>query len=30
MRDSGEEKVLSELERWLGAIVTDRTRRSGT
>jgi tetratricopeptide (TPR) repeat protein len=29
-RDSTEEKALSELESWLGAIVTDRTRRSGT
>ena len=29
-RDPGDEKVLSELESWLGAIVSDRTRRSGT
>ena len=29
-RDSGEEKVLRELENWLGVIAIDRTRRSGT
>lgn len=28
--DRGDETVLSELETWLGAIVADRQRRSGT